>query len=140
MDIHGGKAIIDGPHNYMGELYRAVPIGITVEGANILTRKLIVFGQGAIRSHPYLLKEMIALEEPDHERGARQFDEAFWNMSATALTTCCARWWPQLDAAVCSRRRRDAGAATPYYRQLSRYSAAFRFRSRHGVADAWAAR
>ena len=57
-DVHSGKAIIDGPQNYLGALYRAVPIGITVEGANILTRNLIVFGQGAIRAHPYLLEEM----------------------------------------------------------------------------------
>ncbi|MET0674411.1 MAG: acyl-CoA dehydrogenase, partial [Bradyrhizobium sp.] len=61
MDIHGGKAVIDGPQNYMGSLYRAVPVGITVEGANILTRNLIVFGQGAIRAHPFLLEEMNAL-------------------------------------------------------------------------------
>jgi Acyl-CoA dehydrogenases len=64
MDIHGGKAVIDGPQNYMGNLYRSVPVGITVEGANILTRNLIVFGQGAIRAHPYLLEEMNALGEP----------------------------------------------------------------------------
>jgi acyl-CoA dehydrogenase len=61
MDIHGGKAVIDGPQNYLGNLYRSVPVGITVEGANILTRNLIVFGQGAIRAHPYLLEEMNAL-------------------------------------------------------------------------------
>ncbi|HXM31215.1 MAG TPA: acyl-CoA dehydrogenase, partial [Xanthobacteraceae bacterium] len=77
MDIHGGKAIIDGPHNYLGNLYRSVPIGITVEGANILTRNLIVFGQGAIRSHPYLLKEMNALTEPDQEKALDLFDDAF---------------------------------------------------------------
>ncbi len=58
MDIHGGKAVQEGPLNYLGSLYRALPIGITVEGANIVTRSLIQFGQGAIRSHPYLLKEM----------------------------------------------------------------------------------
>src|SRR5699024_3150376 len=51
MDVHAGKAIIDGPHNYLGGLYRALPVGITVEGANILTRNLMVYGQGAIRSH-----------------------------------------------------------------------------------------
>ena len=55
MDVHGGKGIMEGPLNYLGSLYRAVPIGITVEGANIVTRGLIQFGQGAIRSHPYLL-------------------------------------------------------------------------------------
>ena len=56
MDVHGGKGVQEGPLNYLGTLYRAVPIGITVEGANIVTRALIQFGQGAIRSHPYLLQ------------------------------------------------------------------------------------
>ncbi|MGA7486784.1 MAG: acyl-CoA dehydrogenase, partial [Xanthobacteraceae bacterium] len=62
MDVHGGKAVQEGPLNYLGTLYRAVPVGITVEGANIVTRSLIQFGQGAIRSHPFLLREMTALE------------------------------------------------------------------------------
>src|SRR5690606_19800904 len=79
MDVHAGKAVIDGPSNYLGNLYRAIPVGITVEGANILTRNLIIFGQGAIRCHPYLLKEMLALEEPDEARALREFDEAFWS-------------------------------------------------------------
>ena len=78
MDIHGGKAVIDGPQNYLGNLHRAVPVGITVEGANILTRNLIVFGQGAIRAHPYLLDEMNALADADRERGLAAFDKAFW--------------------------------------------------------------
>src|SRR3546814_5682517 len=69
MDIHAGKAVIDGPSNYIGNLYRALPVGITVEGANILTRSLIVFGQEAIRSHPQLMQEVVALrsEEPTSE-------------------------------------------------------------------------
>src|SRR5580693_4540132 len=78
MDVHGGKGVIEGPLNYLGNLYRAVPIGITVEGANIVTRSLIQFGQGAIRSHPYILKEMLALEDEDRERGLEAFDHAFW--------------------------------------------------------------
>src|SRR5690606_30349133 len=61
MDIHAGEAVIDGPSNYLGGLYRAIPVGITVGGANILTRSLIVFGQGAIRAHPYLMEEIVAL-------------------------------------------------------------------------------
>src|SRR5690606_19094679 len=65
MDVHGGKGVIEGPRNYLSTFYRAVPIGITVEGANILTRGLIVFGQGAIRSHPHLLKEINALSLAD---------------------------------------------------------------------------
>ena len=58
MDVHGGKGIMLGPNNYLGRFYQSVPIAITVEGANILTRNLIIFGQGAIRCHPYVLKEM----------------------------------------------------------------------------------
>ena len=78
MDIHAGRAVIDGPSNYLGALYRAVPIGITVEGANILTRSLIIFGQGAIRCHPYLMPEILALGNPDEDRGMEVFHDVFW--------------------------------------------------------------
>ncbi|MGB6535895.1 MAG: acyl-CoA dehydrogenase, partial [Xanthobacteraceae bacterium] len=78
MDVHGGKAIIEGPRNYLGSLYRGVPIATTVEGANIVTRSLMQFGQGAIRCHPYLLKEMMALEDTDRARGLDAFDHVFW--------------------------------------------------------------
>ena len=77
MDIHGGKAVIMGPRNYLGIGYQALPIAITVEGANILTRSMIIFGQGAIRCHPWLLKEMLAAtsQAPD---ARKQFDKAFF--------------------------------------------------------------
>ena len=87
MDVHGGKAVIEGPQNYLGTLYRAVPVGITVEGANIVTRALIQFGQGAIRSHPYILKEMLALEDPDQARGLDAFDQAFWGHVGHSVVT-----------------------------------------------------
>ncbi|MDA9468376.1 acyl-CoA dehydrogenase [Bradyrhizobium sp. CCBAU 53415] len=124
MDIHGGKAVIDGPQNYLGNLHRAVPVGITVEGANILTRNLIVFGQGAIRAHPYLLDEMNALADPDRERGLSAFDKAFWKHvghSFRTLLRAFGRSWTFGAFAPAP----DAGEATPFYRQLSRYSAAF---------------
>lgn len=73
MDIHGGKGICEGPKNYLSSAYQAIPIGITVEGANILTRTLIVFGQGAMRCHPFLLQEVEAAGEDDVEA----FDNAF---------------------------------------------------------------
>jgi len=79
LDIHGGRGICDGPNNYLGNLYRAVPIGITVEGANILTRSLIIFGQGSIRCHPYILREMAAAHNPDREQGLRDFDQALFS-------------------------------------------------------------
>ena len=124
MDIHGGKAVIDGPQNYLGNLHRAVPVGITVEGANILTRNLIVFGQGAIRAHPYLLDEMNALADTDRERGLTAFDKAFWKHvghSFRTLFRAFGRSWTFRAFALAP----DAGDATPFYRQLSRYSAAF---------------
>ncbi|MEO7742033.1 MAG: acyl-CoA dehydrogenase, partial [Usitatibacter sp.] len=74
MDIHGGKGIMMGPNNYLGAAYMSIPIAITVEGANILTRSLIIFGQGAIRCHPYVLREIKAAGEND---GA-EFDRALW--------------------------------------------------------------
>jgi acyl-CoA dehydrogenase len=73
MDIHAGRGIQFGPRNYIGSLYQSLPIGITVEGANILTRSLIIFGQGLMRCHPYLRDELIASEQPDHTRN-KTFD------------------------------------------------------------------
>jgi acyl-CoA dehydrogenase len=78
MDVHGGKGICLGPNNYLGRAYQLVPVAITVEGANILTRSLIIFGQGAIRCHPWVLKEMQAAGDTDPERGAAAFDQALW--------------------------------------------------------------
>src|SRR5437870_11957571 len=92
MDIHGGKAVIDGPQNYLGNLYRSVPVGITVEGANILTRNLIVFGQGAIRAHPYLLAEMNALRDEDRTRGLEAFDKALWSHVGHSIKTLFRAW------------------------------------------------
>ena len=74
MDVHGGKAVVEGPNNYLSLGYQALPVSITVEGANILTRSMIVFGQGAIRCHPYLLKEMLAAADDD----LSAFDDALW--------------------------------------------------------------
>ncbi|UGV28163.1 acyl-CoA dehydrogenase [Rhodopseudomonas boonkerdii] len=124
MDIHGGKAVIDGPRNYMGNLYRAVPVGITVEGANILTRNLIVFGQGAIRAHPYLLQEMNALSDSDKKKGLDAFDTAFWKHVGHSVTTLFRAWGRSWTGGAFAPAP-DAGAATQFYRQLSRYSSAF---------------
>jgi acyl-CoA dehydrogenase len=124
MDVHGGKGVIEGPLNYLGNLYRAVPIGITVEGANIVTRSLIQFGQGAIRSHPFILKEMLALEESDPARGLAAFDRAFWGHVGHSCLNAVRAWgrgWTLGYAAPAP----PAGATTDYFRQLGRYSAAF---------------
>ena len=124
MDIHGGKAVIDGPQNYLGNLYRSVPVAITVEGANILTRNLIVFGQGAIRAHPYLLDEMNALGEADRAKGLDAFDKAFWKHAGHSFTTMFRAWGRSWTGGLFAPAP-DAGEATGYYRQLSRYSSAF---------------
>jgi acyl-CoA dehydrogenase len=124
MDIHGGKAVQEGPLNYLASFYRAVPIGITVEGANIVTRGLMQFGQGAIRSHPYLLKEITALEEPDRARALDDFDRAFWEHVRhgviNALRALAHAWTGGIFA-----RAPEAGSARRYYGPLTRYACAF---------------
>ncbi|SHE63918.1 acyl-CoA dehydrogenase [Microbulbifer donghaiensis] len=123
MDIHAGKAIMDGPLNYIGNVYRAVPVAITVEGANILTRSLMIFGQGAIRCHPYLLEEMMAAENPDTEAGIEALDELLpkhmWFQFKTFMRGIFHGWTGGLFASS----PRGVGAAAKYYRQLNRYSA-----------------
>ncbi len=76
MDIHGGKGICIGPRNYLGRAYQHIPVSITVEGANILTRNMIIFGQGAIRCHPYILQEVNAAHDEDEKRASLAFDTA----------------------------------------------------------------
>jgi acyl-CoA dehydrogenase len=124
MDVHGGKGVQDGPHNYLGTSYRSVPIGITVEGANIVTRSLIQFGQGAIRSHPYLLKEMAALEDPDRARGLEAFDRDFWAHVGHSVTNALRAWGRAWSGAMFAPAP-AAGQASRFYRPLGRYASAF---------------
>src|SRR5712675_1398215 len=124
MDIHGGKAVQEGPLNYLGSLYRAVPIGITVEGANIVTRSLIQFGQGAIRSHPYLLREITALEDPDRAKGLEQFDQAFWGHVGHSFANAFRAWGRAWTGGLFAPAP-DAGDASRFYRPLGRYTAGF---------------
>ncbi len=128
MDVHGGKAIIEGPRNYLANQYRAIPVGITVEGANILTRSLMVFGQGAIRSHPYLLEEIRAIGDADRGRALTRFDDVLWrhvgHTVRTAIRAFARSWTGGLFAPA-----PDAGRARRFYKQMSRYSAAFAFLS-----------
>lgn len=123
MDVHSGKAVIDGPLNYLQPIYRTIPVGITVEGANIVTRNLIIFGQGAIRAHPHMLDEIEALQEPDEEKSLDAFDKHFWaHVSHAIKTTFRATWsaWTGQGSAPA-----DAGKVAPIYRRLSRWSAAY---------------
>ncbi len=89
MDVHAGKGIIMGPNNYLGRAYESAPIAITVEGANILTRSMIIFGQGAIRCHPFVLKEIAAANADD----LVDFDRAFWGHVAFTISNAARALW-----------------------------------------------
>lgn len=126
MDVIGGKGICLGPSNFLGRAYQQLPVGITVEGANILTRSLIIFGQGAIRCHPYILDEMKAALDPDREAGLDKFDGAFWaHVRYTLANTGRSLWLGLGGWRLLRAPRGTAGAMRSYYSQASRYSAAF---------------
>jgi acyl-CoA dehydrogenase len=120
MDIHGGKGICLGPNNYLGRAYQAIPIAITVEGANILTRSMIIFGQGAIRCHPYVIKEMHAARDDSLEK----FDAAFWGHIAFTVSNAARALWMGISGGrglampACPETKR-------YYQQMTRFSSAF---------------
>jgi len=126
MDVHGGKGIIQGPNNYLARAYQALPIAITVEGANILTRSMIIFGQGAIRAHPCLLKEMNAVTGIANSKARRDFDNALFTHIGFTLSNTVR----SLLLGLTGSRMTPAPQSGPnarYFRQLSRMSAAFAF-------------
>ncbi|HET9680144.1 MAG TPA: acyl-CoA dehydrogenase, partial [Gammaproteobacteria bacterium] len=128
MDVHAGRGVIMGPRNYLARTYQGVPIGITVEGANILTRSMIIFGQGAIRCHPYLLTEMEAAANDNKRQGAKQFDRALFAHIGYTMSNALRAFLTGLTGGyLIIAPRRAAPALKPYYRQLSRMSAAFTF-------------
>lgn len=123
MDVHAGKAVIDGPLNYIGNMNRSVPVAITVEGANIMTRHLIIYGQGAIRCHPYLLDEMLALENEDEEQALTDFDAIFWKHFWHTFKTAGRAWLRSWSFAWFSPAP-DVPELKKYYKKLNRYAAA----------------
>ncbi|ARP94934.1 acyl-CoA dehydrogenase [Bordetella genomosp. 13] len=126
MDVIGGKGICLGPSNFLGRAYQQAPIGITVEGANILTRSLIIFGQGAIRCHPYVLDEMRAARDGDPRRGLDAFDRAFWgHVRFTAGNAARAVWHALTAGRLAGAPDKAAPAMQPYYRSMTRYASAF---------------
>ncbi|HLU80391.1 MAG TPA: acyl-CoA dehydrogenase [Burkholderiaceae bacterium] len=126
MDLIGGKGICLGPSNFLARAYQQLPIGITVEGANILTRSLMIFGQGAIRCHPYLLAEMEAARDPDPQRGLAAFDALFWAHARHTSANALRALGHALTGARLARVQVSvAPAMWPHYRRLARYSAAF---------------
>ncbi len=121
MDIMGGAGISLGPRNLIGEMYIATPIGITVEGANILTRTLMIFGQGALRAHPYAFAEVRSAESND----AKGFDRAFWGHighiirnSFRSVILSLTRGYVSLTPSVHRKTKH-------YYRRLNWASASF---------------
>jgi acyl-CoA dehydrogenase len=126
MDILGGKGICMGPRNFLARAYQQIPIGITVEGANILTRCLIIFGQGAIRSHPYVLKEMHATIEVDRDQAIVDFDAAFFGHVGFVFANLTRSLFHGLTGAkMASAPDIAALEMHPYYRAASRMSSAF---------------
>jgi acyl-CoA dehydrogenase len=124
MDIHGGKGIMLGPKNYLGRGYQIVPVAITVEGANILTRNLIIFGQGAVRCHPFVLKEMNAAKNPNRELGVREFDGAVVGHVGFAISNAVRSLVLGLTSARFTRVP-HTGATARYFQHVNRYSASF---------------
>jgi len=113
MDIHGGKGICLGPNNYLGRSYQGAPIAITVEGANILTRSMIIYGQGAIRCHPYVLAELEAANETNNEQALNNFDHALFGHIGFAISNIIRSKWLALTGA--------RFVATPYHDKTQRY-------------------
>jgi len=125
MDIHGGKGICMGPNNYVAQTYMEAPISVTVEGANIFTRSMIIFGQGAIRCHPFVLKEMTAAKNKDQKAGLIAFDHALFSHLGFMASNKVRAFVLGITKGYGARAPK--GPLKRYYQQFSRFSAAFAF-------------
>jgi alkylation response protein AidB-like acyl-CoA dehydrogenase len=119
MDVLGGKAVMNGPQNLLANIYKGMPIAITVEGANIMTRNLIIFGQGSVRAHPYMLDELAAAAQDDKDKAAQDLSALLkkhvGNVSANTIRSMTRGTKSPVD---------DKDTAK-YYRQINRLSASF---------------
>jgi acyl-CoA dehydrogenase len=120
MDIMGGAGICRGPRNLLANIYSATPIPITVEGANILTRTMIIFGQGVIRSHPYVYQEIAALQQAD----VPTFDRVIWHHLGSLVRNFCRTILLSLSRGYLAPAP-VSGATAQYYRRLAWASATF---------------
>ncbi len=127
MDIHGGRAIIDGPSNYLQSAYQAVPVGITVEGANILTRSLITFSQGALRCHPWLLKETRALQHKSRIQGVKAFEKALNGHLVYGLANSFGALFHNATGGWLASAPDGQKDTAYWYKQLDRSSKSFAF-------------
>jgi len=125
LDIHGGRGICDGPSNYIQGAYQMVPVCITVEGANILTRTLITFAQGALRSHPYLFTEIEALQDDDQERGIELFEETLGRHVAFTLSNAAGSLFHNLTFGVFASSPPNAGPTRRWWKELARAARSF---------------
>jgi len=121
MDVHGGKAICLGPNNYLGRFYQSIPIAITVEGANILTRSLIIFGQGAIRCHQYVVEELQA----GSDNNLKRFDRAFWGHVGLVVSNVFRSFFLGLTNAYFVKNPVLTTTTKRYYQLLTRFSSVF---------------
>ncbi len=122
MDIHGGKGICLGSNNYLARAYQGAPIAITVEGANILTRSMIIYGQGAIRCHPYLLAELEAASNSDEEQALNDFDHAlFGHIGFTLSNLIRSKWFSFTGARLIKTPYQDD--TRRYFQLMTRFSA-----------------
>ena len=126
MDVQGGKGIMLGPNNYLARGYQSVPIAITVEGANILTRNLMIFGQGAIRCHPFVMREMAAARNPDRKAGVDEFDRALFGHMGFAISNAVRSLVMALTLARFTKKPVQ-GPTARYYQHIVRFSASFAF-------------
>ena len=126
MDIQGGKAVINGPKNTFADLYKGIPIAITVEGANIMTRNLIIFGQGAVRAHPYVLKELEAVDEPDEKRAFNKLAKTLVKHVGNGVRSFVKSFVYGITGGAFSKKPAGIDKATKkYYNQINRLSASF---------------
>ncbi|MFQ5661240.1 MAG: acyl-CoA dehydrogenase [Gammaproteobacteria bacterium] len=124
MDIHGGKAIMKGPRNYLSYAYEAMPVAITVEGANILTRNLMIFGQGATRCHPYVLREMAMAQKEVTAASVAEFDRLLFAHIGFAYSNAAHAFVHALSGSLFSGVLIDSPLKR-YYQHINRLSAAF---------------
>ncbi len=122
MDIHGGKGICMGPNNYLARGYQGAPIAVTVEGANILTRSMIIYGQGAIRCHPFVLEQMNAAQCTDQREALRRFDAAMFGHVGFAISNFARALWLGLSGAHFAKSPFN-DETKRYYQRMTRLSA-----------------
>jgi acyl-CoA dehydrogenase len=128
MDVHGGKGIMLGANNYLGRAYQGAPIAITVEGANVLTRNMMIYGQGVMRCHPYVLKELLAANNPDIDESLEQFDQAIFGHIGFTISNLFRSLWFSLSGARFTKAP-FSDETSGYYRSMQRYSSNLAFLS-----------